>query len=146
MKDVMTAMDGAMNALVSDLTITDPIMTNTRDLPNRLPVKVDAAGVVWMEGKPQDCPPFLPGSSRGELVFEPADICILLGPWGPDPDSHLILSGCCSSQEGNLLTLVLDTGRALQARLPMNDSQMPRLMPRQRVWLSIPLNALHYCR
>ncbi|MBA4501221.1 hypothetical protein [Marinobacterium marinum] len=135
-----------MNALVTPLTTLPSMLMDTLETPNRLPVKVDAAGRVWVAGKAQDCRAFLPACSRGELVFAPEDVCVLQGPWGPDPDMHLILSGRCARQTGRRLELVLDDGLSLQATHHLDACAVPTLTPMQRVWLSIPLQALQYCR
>ncbi len=113
---------------------------------NRVPVKVDAAGIVWLAGKPQACPPIFPCSSRGELVFAPADGGLLLGPWGPDPDHHLILSGRFAGQQEGRFRLALDGESGLQVDLPLEAATRVQLRPRQRLWLSVPLSALEYCR
>ncbi len=136
-------MTGTMNASVSDFTCTD---RDSLDPLNRIPVKVDGEGNVWMGGRSLGYPAVLPCSSRGELVFAPSDTGVLLGPWGPDPDSYLILAGRFSGLDGALLQLTLEGGPVLKVRVPASVITSMQLKPRQRLWLSISLSALKYCR
>jgi hypothetical protein len=114
------------------------------DVPNRLPVKVDVGGSAWLDGKPLLCPPVFPASSRGELVFRSMDAGVLLGPWGPDPEQHLILSCRVLNRQDRLLRLTLEGGRCLDVWL--SGQFNTELKPRQRIWLSIALSVLQYHR
>ncbi|GAA0693752.1 hypothetical protein GCM10009104_21440 [Marinobacterium maritimum] len=139
-------MNLTLNASVSNPAPAKPVSLKATERMNRMPVKVDASGGLWIEGRPLVCPPIFPCSSRGELVFSPGETGVLLGPWGPDPDHHLILSGRLSGQQEGRLILTLDSGLMLQACHPVNTSASLELRPRQRLWLSIPLSALEYRR
>ncbi len=135
-----------MNAPVSTCIFAECVALEAPEVVNRVPVKVDATGTLWIEGKPLVCPPIFPCSSRGELVFAAEETGLLLGPWGPDPDHHLILSGRFAGQQDERLSLTLDGELVLQVSLPQNVAATLQLRPRQRLWLSIPLSALKYCR
>ncbi|GAA0783743.1 hypothetical protein [Marinobacterium sediminicola] len=135
-----------MNAQVSILNTNEQRALENVVAPNRIPVKVDVAGRVWLEGKLLTCPPRFPCCSRGELVFSPCDVTLLLGPWGPDPDNYLTLSGCYSAQSGDSVTLVLDSGLKIRASLPGGIRCSSTLKPLQKVWLAIPLAKLQFCQ
>ena len=114
---------------------------------NRLPVKVDTCGGVWLEGGLLNCALVLPFSSRGELVFKPSDTFVLMGPWGPDPSTHLIVPACVETigTEVPLARLNLrlpNSGKLLSVCVLSKAAQA--LCQGRKVWLSVPLGALDY--
>ncbi|WP_076462704.1 hypothetical protein [Marinobacterium stanieri] len=123
---------------------TDPCQTAEERYA--LPVKVDASGCVWSGGSELPCPLDLPLGKRGFLLFEPQHAVLLLGPWGPDPRSNLLLSARVSHAEPQgLLHLWLGAGlpELVLERRPEAQSILSARTG-QKVWLAVSSQALAF--
>lgn len=111
-----------------------------------LPVKIDSFGRAWSGAVSVRCPMDLPAGKRGQLVFDTADVVLLLGPWGPDTSTHLLLPGSIGNiDEQNRINIGI--GRDLpELTLAGRNEHSSFLNARQgqKVWLSIPYTALEF--
>lgn len=112
---------------------------------NRLAVKIDGDGRLWLDGRRHDGAGRWPRASRGELRFRAEDACLLLGPWGPSLQTHLLLSGRCGRIDRHGVEVQIGRQTVRAAWPASADGELPTRTGR-RVWLSVPWSALEYRR
>jgi len=117
---------------------------------NVLPVSIDPSGVPAIGRQRLQLPIGMDEAScPGKLVFATDSACLLLGPWGPDPRRHLTLrgrmKGICPGGPQFCLELELEPGLPpVQLCLPRHRYDSLRLNRGQRLWISIPADALTF--
>lgn len=111
-----------------------------------LPVKVDSLGCAWSGARSLRCPIDLPAGKRGQLVFDTADVVLLLGPWGPDTRTHLILQGIIGGVDARHQISIGFSHGMPELILTVKPEQASLLSSRhgQKVWLSVPYTALEF--
>lgn len=119
-----------------------------RDSYNRLPVNINPKGGAVIGRQQLQLPADMTDiDGPGELLFSTSSACLLLGPWGPDSRRNLVLRGrlrsICLGGQQLCIDLELERGLPLvQLSLSRHRYESLRLTQGQRLWVSIPSDAL----